>query len=219
MPTTLQSKLLRVLQEQEITRIGESAPRKVDVRIIAATNRDLKTMVEDGQFREDLYFRLAVVPVDLPPLRERREDIPLLTEHFLQRASEKHRSGDLRMEREVFAALSAYSWPGNVRELENAVERMVVLADAEAITVDNLPDNIRHPSGYAANVLLELPPEGLSIEQVEREIIRRALEMHGGNQTRTARYLDITRSALIYRMQKFELASQSEEKANGDTAG
>ena len=219
MPTTLQSKLLRVLQEQEITRIGESAPRKVDVRIIAATNRDLKTMVEDGQFREDLYFRLAVVPVDLPPLRERREDIPLLTEHFLQRASEKHRSGDLQMEREVFAALSAYSWPGNVRELENAVERMVVLADAEAITVDNLPDNIRHPSGYAANVLLELPPEGLSIEQVEREIIRRALEMHGGNQTRTARYLDITRSALIYRMQKFELASQSEEKANGDTAG
>jgi len=219
MPTTLQSKLLRVLQEQEITRIGESAPRKVDVRIIAATNRDLKTMVEDGQFREDLYFRLAVVPVDLPPLRERREDIPLLTEHFLQRASEKHRSGDLQMEREVFAALSAYSWPGNVRELENAVERMVVLADAEAITVDNLPDNIRHPSGYAANVLLELPPEGLSIEQVEREIIRRALEMHGGNQTRTARYLDITRSALIYRMQKFELTSQSEEKANGDTAG
>jgi two-component system NtrC family response regulator len=219
MPTTLQSKLLRVLQEQEITRIGESAPRKVDVRIIAATNRDLKTMVEDGQFREDLYFRLAVVPVDLPPLRERREDIPLLAEHFLQRASEKHRSGDLGMEREVFAALSAYSWPGNVRELENAVERMVVLADAEAITVDDLPDNIRHPSGYAANVLLELPPEGLSIEQVEREIIRRALEMHGGNQTRTARYLDITRSALIYRMQKFELASQSEEKANGDTAG
>ena len=215
MPAALQSKLLRVLQEHEIIRIGESAPRKVDVRIIAATNRGLQTMVEDGQFREDLYFRLAVVPVDLPPLRYRREDVPLLAEHFLKRACEKHGCGDLRMEKEVFAALSAYSWPGNVRELENAIERMVVLADGEAITLADLPDNIRHPAGYAANVRLDLPPEGLSIEQVEREIIRRALEMHGGNQTRTARYLDITRSALIYRMQKFGLAASGEETTNG----
>ena len=210
MPPGLQPKLLRVLQEQEIVRLGESMPRKVDVRIIAATNRDLQTMITDGAFREDLYFRLAVVPIGLPPLRERREDIPLLAEHFLKRACERHKLGELRMEREVFAALSAYSWPGNVRELENTVERMAVLTTGKTITVDDLPENVRQPPNYVANVLLELPPDGLSIEQVEREIIRQALEMHSGNQTRAARYLDITRSALIYRMQKYGLAPSSD---------
>lgn len=206
MPPALQPKLLRVLQEQEIVRLGESMPRKVDVRIIAATNRDLQTMIADGTFREDLYFRLAVVPIGLPPLRERREDIPLLAEHFLKRACERHKLGELRMEREVFAGLSAFSWPGNVRELENTVERMAVLATGDTITLEDLPENVRQPPNYVANVLLELPPDGLSIEEVEREIIRQALEMHGGNQTRAARYLDITRSALIYRMQKYGLA-------------
>ncbi|HWW74442.1 MAG TPA: sigma-54 dependent transcriptional regulator, partial [Pyrinomonadaceae bacterium] len=143
MPPALQPKLLRVLQEQEVVRLGESAPRKVDVRIIAATNRDLRTMVADGSFREDLYFRLAVVPVELPPLRERREDIPVLAEHFLRRACERHKCGDLAMDREVFAALSAYPWPGNVRELENTVERMVVLARGQTITVEDLPEEVR----------------------------------------------------------------------------
>ena len=215
MPPVLQPKLLRVLQEQEIVRLGESASRKVDVRIIAATNRDLQTMIADKTFREDLYFRLAVVPIALPPLRERREDIPMLAEHFLKRAGERHKRGGIPMAREVFAALSAYSWPGNVRELENTIERMVVLAPDETITLEDLPDNIRRPPNHAANVLLELPTDGLSIEQVEREIIRQALEMHGGNQTRTARYLDITRSALIYRMQKYELASPSDLEGEG----
>ena len=218
MPAALQPKLLRVLQEHEVVRLGESAPRKVDVRIIATTNRDLRTMIEDGSFREDLYFRLSVVPVELPPLRERREDVPLLAEHFLKRACERHGHGDLRIEREVFAALSAYAWPGNVRELENAIERMVVLAGGDRITAEDLPDQIRRPRPHAANVVLELPPGGLSIEQVEREIIRRALEMHGGNQTRTARYLDITRSALIYRMQKYGLAAAAESTAGGGEA-
>jgi DNA-binding NtrC family response regulator len=218
MPPALQPKLLRVLQEQEVVRLGESAPRKVDVRIIATTNRDLRTMIEDGAFREDLYFRLSVVPVELPPLRERREDIPVLAEHFLKRACERHGCGDLRIEREVFAALSAYSWPGNVRELENVIERMVVLARGDTITTEDLPEQIRRPRPHAANVVLELPQEGLSIEQVEREIIRRALEMHGGNQTRTARYLDITRSALIYRMQKYGLAAPVENSAGGSEA-
>jgi len=217
MPPGLQPKLLRVLQEQEVVRLGESAPRKVDLRLIAATNRNLQTMTADGSFREDLYFRLAVVPIELPPLRERRADIPLLAEHFLKRACERHDCGNLRMEREVFAALSAYSWPGNVRELENTVERMVVLARGEILTIEDLPENIRRPAAHAGNVLLELPPEGLSIEQVEREIIRQALEMHGGNQTRTARYLDVTRSALIYRMQKYELASPSLAEEAGQT--
>lgn len=212
MPLALQPKLLRVLQENEIVRLGESIPRKVDVRIIAATNRNLQTMIEDGSFREDLYFRLAVVPVELPPLRERREDIPLLAEHFLRQACARYHRPNLTMEREVFAKLSAYSFPGNVRELENTIERMVVLARTEKITVDDLPPNVSQPHAHAANVLLQLPIEGLSIEGVEREIIRQALEMHKGNQTHTARYLDITRSALIYRMQKYGLGAPDETK-------
>ncbi len=209
LPLALQPKLLRALQEGEVVRLGESKPRKVDTRIIAATNRNLRTMIEDGSFREDLYFRLAVVPIDLPPLRERREDIPLLAEHFLQRARARYKREGLVLEREVFDALRGYSFPGNVRELENTIERMVVLARGEPITLEDLPEQIRRPSQSAANLLLEFPSEGLSIEAVEREIIRQALEMHGGNQTRVARYLDITRSALIYRMQKYGLTSLS----------
>ncbi len=214
MPLALQPKLLRVLQESEITRLGESQARKVDARIIAATNRDLPIQISDGTFREDLYFRLAVVTIELPPLRERREDIPLLIDHFLAHAIERHNRPDLRVAREVFAALSAYSFPGNVRELENTIERMVVLARSNTLTVEDLPAQIRNLSNHAANVLLNMPPEGLAIEEVEREIIRQALEMHGDNQTRTARYLDITRSALIYRMQKYDLVSASDADTN-----
>ena len=205
LPLVLQPHLLRVLQEQEIVRLGESVPRKVDVRIIAATNCNLATMVSDRQFRADLYYRLAVVPLNLPPLRERREDIPLLAEHFLRQARQRHGNGSLSLDRQTFAALSGYSFPGNVRELENLIERLVVLADGDTITPDDLPDHIRQPPAHAANVLLELPPGGLSLENVEREIIQQALAMHGGNQTHTARYLDITRSALIYRLQKHSL--------------
>lgn len=215
LPLALQPKLLRVLQESEITRLGESIPRKVNARIIAATNRDLTTMIEDGSFREDLYFRLAVVTIEIPPLRERREDIPLLIDHFLARAMKRHNRQDLRIDREVFAALSAYSFPGNVRELENIVERMVVLARTNTATIEDLPAQMRGgSSNNAANVLLNMPPEGLSIEKVEREIIRQALEMHNGNQTRAARYLDITRSALIYRMQKYGLASPNDDESD-----
>jgi DNA-binding NtrC family response regulator len=203
MPLSLQPKLLRVLQEQEIVRIGESTPRKIDVRIIAATNQNLEKMVENGTFREDLYFRLAVVPVNLPPLRTRRADIPLLINHFFKRAKEKHEFENLKIEREVFTGLSDYSFPGNVRELENLIERMVVLSDGEKITLQDVPQSITKPSGTFGNVRMELPSENISLDEVEREIIRYALEMHNSNQSQTARYLGITRSALIYRMQKF----------------
>ena len=219
MPLSVQSKLLRALQEHEIVRLGESAPRKVDVRIIAAANRHLPTMVADGTFREDLYYRLAVVPIELPPLRERREDIPVLVEHFLRRACERHGRPPLRVEKEIFAAFNAYAWPGNVRELENTVERMVVLARGDVLTIEDVPAQIRRPLHHAANVLVQLPPEGISLEAVEREIIRQALLMHGGNQSRTARYLDITRSALIYRMQKYGLAEGSAESNAAQTGG
>lgn len=211
MPHSIQPKFLRVLQEQEVTRLGETTPRKVDVRIIAATNRDLKTMVEDNSFREDLYFRLAVVPIILPPLKQRREDIPLLVEHFLKRASDKYNRNEIKISREVFNVLSGYSWQGNVRELENTIERMVVLASGDTLTHDDLPEEIKQPKQNFANVSIELPHEGISIDAVEREIIRKALEMNDGNQTHTARYLDITRSALIYRMQKFGLSQNSSD--------
>lgn len=219
MPLGLQPRLLRVLQEQEIVRLGESKPRKVDVRIITATNRNLETMIEDGTFREDLYFRLAVVPINLPPLRDRREDIPLLIQYFLERAKKKYRFENLKIEREVFAALSNYSFPGNVRELENLIERMVVLSNGEQIEVEDLPENIRSPRQNAGNVLFELPPEGVSLDEMEKEILRRALEMHDGNRTHAARYLDITRSALLYRMQKYDLVTEGQAAGGGSGAG
>jgi DNA-binding NtrC family response regulator len=213
LPLALQPKLLRVLQEQEIVRIGESSPRKIDVRIVAATNQNLEKMVEQGTFREDLYFRLAVVPVNLPPLRHRREDVPLLINHFFKRAKEKHGFKNLKMTREVAGVLSNYSFPGNVRELENLIERMVVLSDGESLTSADVPDYINKPLQVFGNVRFELPAENISLEEVEREIIRYALEKHNGNQSQTARYLGITRSALIYRMEKHSL-DESKESAN-----
>lgn len=202
MPLALQPRLLRVLQEQEITRVGENTPRPIDVRIIAATNQNLEKMVEKGSFREDLYFRLAVVPVHLPPLRARREDIPLLVNHFFKISKEKHGFKNLKIAREVFDQLSNYSFPGNVRELENLVERMVVLSDEKNLTLADVPEYVKKPSQNFGNVRFELPAENISLDEVEREIINHALEMHDGNQSQTARYLGITRSALIYRMQK-----------------
>ncbi len=205
MPPSLQPKLLRVLQEQEITRIGESEPRKIDVRIIAASNQNLEKMVELGTFREDLYFRLAVVPVNLPPLRTRREDIPLLVNYFFKRAQEKHGFKNLKMTREVVNALSNYLFPGNVRELENLIERMIVLSDENSLTLEDVPDYISKPVQIFGSVKFELPAESISLDEVERGIIRYALEMHNGNQSQTARYLGITRSALIYRLEKDNL--------------
>lgn len=210
MPLPLQPKLLRVLQEQEIVRIGESTPRKIDVRIIAATNQNLEKMVEQGTFREDLYFRLAVVPVSIPPLRTRREDIPLLINHFFKRAREKHGFENLKMSREVMNALSNYLFPGNVRELENLIERIVVLSDGENLTMQDVPDYITKPLQIFGNVKFELPAENISLDEVEREIIRYALAMHNGNQSQTARYLGITRSALIYRLEKYGLDADKE---------
>ena len=212
MPLSLQPKFLRVLQEKEVVRIGESVPRKVDVRIIAATNQNIEKLVDRGYFREDLYFRLAVVPISLPPLRYRRDDIPLLINHFFERAKEKHGFKSLRMSREAAAMLSNYSFPGNVRELENLIERMVVLSDADTLTVIDVPDYITQPSQTFGNVKFELPAESISLEDVERDLIRSALEKHNGNQSQTARYLGITRSALIYRMEKYGLDAAKESR-------
>ncbi|MCA1625660.1 MAG: sigma-54 dependent transcriptional regulator [Acidobacteria bacterium] len=205
MPLPLQTRLLRVLQEQEITRLGENVPRKINVRIIAATNENLTELIKQNEFREDLYYRLAVVPIRLPPLRERREDIPLLTEHFLKKSAAKHGIKPLKIEREVFQKFFNYAWMGNVRELENVVERMVVLAGEETLTLEDVPENIKNPSDNFGNLWFSLPAEPINLETIEAEIIREALNRFGGNQSQTARYLGITRSALIYRMQKYGL--------------
>lgn len=205
MPLPLQTRLLRVLQEQEITRLGENTPRKIDVRIIAATNENLTDLIKENNFREDLYYRLAVVPLRLPPLRERREDIPLLTEHFLKKSSLKHKIKQPKLEREVFNSLFNHAWMGNVRELENVIERMVVLSDGEKLTLADVPENIKNLQTSSENLWFSLPAEPFELEKVECEIIREALGRFDGNQSQTARYLGITRSALIYRMQKFSL--------------
>lgn len=211
MPLLLQTRLLRVLQEQEITRLGENSVRKIDVRIIAATNDNLTELIKENGFREDLYYRLAVVPVRLPALRERREDIPLLTEHFLKKLSLKHKIKQPRIEREVFGAFYNYIWFGNVRELENVIERMVVLSDGETLSFADIPENVKNPNTTSENLWFSLPAEPINLEAVECEIIREALKRFDGNQSQTARYLGITRSTLIYRMQKFSLG---DEKSN-----
>ncbi len=205
MPIMSQTRLLRVLQEQEVTRLGETAPRKIDVRIIAATNEDLESLIKENKFREDLFYRLAVVPVTIPPLRDRREDIPILTEYFAARSAAKHDIKPPKIDRDVFKIFFDHPWMGNVRELENLVERMVVLSDSDRLSADDIPANVKSPAQSNGDLWFSLPAEPINLEDIERNIIRASLARHEGNQSQTAKYLGITRSALIYRMQKFEL--------------
>jgi two-component system NtrC family response regulator len=205
MPIELQVKLLRALQQREVEKIGAPEPIKVDLRVIAATHRNLEAMVEDGDFREDLYYRLAVIPLRLPPLRERSEDIPELAMQFFQRCKARAGHPNLVLPPALLPYLQAYRWPGNVRELENVIERLVVMCPDEAITLDQLPENLRREKPALDALQLELPADGISLEAVERELIERALRRFDGNQTRAARYLDISRKTLIYRMEKFGL--------------
>ncbi len=206
MPLALQTRLLRVLQEQEITRLGENTPRKINVRIVAATNENLTELIKQNEFREDLYYRLAVVPISLPALRERREDIPLLTEHFLKKSAAKHNIRQPKIEREVFNVFFNHAWMGNVRELENVVERMVVLSDNKTLSLKDVPENIKNLEPSSGSLWFSLPNEPINLESIECEILREALNRFDKNQSQTARYLGITRSALIYRMQKYGLS-------------
>lgn len=205
LPLLMQVKILRVLQNREIDKVGESRPVKIDVRIIAATNRDLEKMIADGTFRDDLYYRLAVVAIRMPPLRERTDDIPFLIEHFLDKHGERLDRPRPTVDRDVYSAFNLYAWPGNIRELENVVERALVLDRDGVIGVDDLPDRLTARHQGLGRLRMELPDDGLSLEKVERDLLLAALEKHDWNQTRAAAYLDITRSALLYRMQKFGL--------------
>ena len=205
MPFPLQVKLLRVLQEGEIKRVGGALSKKVDVRVISATSRDLSADVASGRFREDLYFRLNVFCLQLPPLRERVEDIPLLAEHFLNRYGSGIDGQLLQIEPETVRCLMAHRWPGNIRELENAIERACILCDGGRITPSCLPPAIRlQNEPYPIDSRGE---ENLSIKKaedtIERELIRRALAKTGGNRTQSAKILEISHRSLLYKLKEY----------------
>ena len=199
-PPAIQVKLLRILQEREFERLGSNKTRQIDVRIIAATNVDLRAALEQGTFREDLYYRLNVVPLNIPPLRERKEDIPFLVEHFVEKLSKDLGSPVTGISRSAVARLMDYSWPGNVRELENVVERSIVLAssttlDAADIRLESAPAQRAH--AMAANSFL---PDGLTLDQYEQQLIKEALKRANGNKSQAARLLGLTRNAFRYRL-------------------
>ena len=202
LPLELQVKLLRLIQHGEIEKVGSTDRATVDVRIIAATHRNLMSLIEDGAFREDLYYRLAVIPLELPALRERVEDIPELVQHLFLNIKQRQNLPTLRLPPALVTHFCGYRWPGNVRELENVIERLVVLSTGEEITAEDLPEFLRREKPDPEALHLELPAHGISLEAVEKELIQKALQRLDWNQTRAANFLDISRRTLIYRMEK-----------------
>lgn len=211
MPPSLQAKLLRILQEREFERIGGHHTIQVDVRIIAATNRDLQAMVNAGRFREDLFYRLNVIHQTLPPLRERQEDIALLADHFLQKFSSENQRENIEIDSSALSLLRAYPWPGNIRELSNVIERAVVMMNSGAlICVDDLPAQLRQPTSRVSEI--KPAPSGArnlkeEMKREEKRIILEVLEQQKGNRTRSAFMLSISRRALMYKLQEYGIDS------------
>jgi two-component system response regulator AtoC len=207
LPASLQVKLLRALQDGMIRRLGGTDSVEVDVRVLAATNRDLEGMVQKGEFREDLYYRLAVVPIHLPALCRRKEEIPDLVHHFLARHRERLGVNVTGIHPEAMEGLLGYPWPGNIRELENLLERVVVLADGEEIGPEDLPEDILHPQPTRAPV--DVSEDDLSVKrhsaELEKVLISRALERTGGNKTQAAELLELSPRALRYKIQDYGL--------------
>ncbi len=212
MDLSLQAKLLRVVQEKEVERVGSAKRIKVNVRIIAATNQDLEKAVSEGRFREDLYWRLNVIPICLPPLRERKEDIPLLVSHFVKQISERLGRPPLEFPPEVMDCLLNYNWPGNVRELENLVERLMILVRKRRVDIEDLPEKLRHLSETGDRAIGKVPQEVMVpadgvdlnrlLEDMERRYILQALQRTGGNRSRAAALLGLNRTTLIEKMKK-----------------
>ncbi len=218
MPLSLQAKLLRVLENGEVVRIGANVPVQVDVRIIAATNKDLQQEIEAGRFRQDLYFRLRVGIIRLPPLRERKEDIPLLGAHFLRELSKRHNKPVPKVAPAVWKALEQHSWPGNVRELKNVLENMLLLDRDGELTLDDLPDDcgfkrVARPAGCEGPSAAD-PLIGRPLEEVERYYILKALELTGGNREEAARLLGIGERTLYRKIQQWKLLTHSAEAAD-----
>jgi DNA-binding NtrC family response regulator len=212
MSPQLQVKLLRVLQEKSFERLGGVRPIQVDVRIIAATNRDLEKAIEEGKFREDLYYRLSVIPIRIPPLRERKEDIPLLVEHFLEKFNTEKGRSVSGVSPKAMEKLTEYSWPGNVRELENLIERLVVLKRTGTIEVEDLPEKIRFGPARDPLGAIVLPEEGIRLEEtihrLERELILQALRRTRGVKKEAAELLGMKRTTLIQKMKRNKIEFQ-----------
>jgi len=199
----MQAKLLRALQERKIRRVGGIHELSVDVRVIAATNRDLRAMVADGRFRDDLYYRINVLSIDVPPLRERREDIPVLIDFFLKKHTKNTSRLITGLAPETKKLMNEYSWPGNVRQLESAIERAILLSEGDLITPEDLPTEVRQEVGPAAEGAFKLPAEGINFEDVERNLITQAMEQTDYNITKAAKLLGLTFRTLQYRLEKF----------------
>jgi two-component system response regulator HydG len=208
MTPNLQLKLLRVLQEQQFERVGGEETVQVDVRVVSATHRDLKKAVEDGSFREDLFYRLHVIPFRVPSLRERREDIPLLVSHFIKKLGPRANAQVRRIDESALARLTTYAWPGNVRELENAVEQSLVFASGDSIDIASLPAFLREGTSEST---LALPGDNMSLPEIlddlERQLIQRAYDRTGGVKTETARLLGLKTSALYYKLEKYGIGT------------
>ena len=222
MDLNLQVKILRVIQEKEFERVGGGAPKKIDVRIVAATNRDLEIEVSKGRFREDLYYRLNVIPILLPPLRERGNDVMLLANHFLRRFCEKSGGLNLKLSDDASALLTAYSWPGNVRELENFIERMSILCEGNSIMPEDLPPKILKEAGIEPPKRVPPPSQGFVwpciedlnkhnlglkdfLDQIEDRLLREALQLASGVKNQAAEILGIKRTTLIEKLKKKNL--------------
>ena len=203
MPLDTQAKLLRVIEAREVTPVGGTQSRKVDIRLVAATNRDLDEMVADGSFREDLLFRLKVVTIPLPALRDRPGDVPMLVDHFIGQLAVEHDRGVQGIDAEARTALMRYAWPGNVRELRNTIENMVILTRGSVLTLDDVPEAIRGKAGRGVAGGFELA--GRSLEEVERELIRTNLELVGGNRHKAAKLLGIGERTLYRKIKEYGL--------------
>jgi DNA-binding NtrC family response regulator len=214
MSLALQTKLLRALQERQIERLGESKPVKFDVRVIAATNVDLRRLVQEGAFREDLYYRLNVIPLRLPPLRSRIDDMPLLAQHIIKKACEINRLPPRSIGQEAMRVLMQHPWPGNIRQLENALEYAVAMSgQGREITVAMLPEDVRRPETARIMQPVVIPDEGLNfasvVSQLERELILRCLEKTGGNKRQAARLLQLSRTTLIDKLHRLGAAGSA----------
>ena len=221
-PLETQSKLLRVIQEKEFMRLGGVETLKVDVRIIAATNGDLRRMMDEGRFREDLFYRLHVIAITLPPLRDRKEDIPLLTAHFLQKYGEENGRPSVEIAPDALELLMDYDWPGNVRELENAIERAVVLCPGTRIDASLVPDNVKQSKSFQIPKVV-VPPEGISFKDVigdfERRLIESTLEAAGGVQKRAAELLNIKPTTLNEMIKRYEIRPRRKRPAGTPERG
>lgn len=205
MPLKIQGSLLRVLQERRYTPLGGQGEVETDVRIVAAANRNLLKMVSEGTFREDLYYRLNVVPIQVPPLAMRKDDIPLLAQAFAQNASEKYGMAPKVFQSKAMEILRGYPWPGNVRELHNMIERLVLLSDGDTIKVDELPPELSMPQPASAHHFT-LPPTGLQWDEMESNLLEQALQRAAGNRSAAARLLGMSYKTFLYRLEKYQLA-------------